>query len=234
MTSPVDEAASNAFSNRAGSSPTIPRSTTSTPSDRRRARISVVLESRIWPRSSCGVSRSTNSSPVAIMATTGRLRTSGETPREASTPAWVGPILSPAPNTSVPASRSPPAGRTFSPAATPCMMRTAVAPTGSVTSTRTTASAPSGSGAPVMILIAVPAVTAASAAEPAAASSSTSSSTGTAATDWAWTAYPSIAELANAGTSSGAVTSSTSARPSASAGSTRCSGSSGTRSRISA
>src|SRR5690606_31494828 len=88
-----------------------------------------------------------------------------------------------------------------------------------VSSTGTTVSAPVGIGAPVIIRAACPAPTVKSGCDPAGISPITARRTGRSALaparSSARTAYPSIAELANAGTSCAACTSSASTRPSA-------------------
>src|SRR6476659_616179 len=90
----------------------------------------------------------------------------------------------------------------------------------SVASTGTTAVAPVGTGAPVIMRSAVPGFSMSGSVRPAGMSSATGSNTGcsgvAAATSSATTAYPSIAELSNPGSDSGATTSSASTRPSAS------------------
>ena len=137
-----------------------------------------------------------------------------------SRPTWAGRTTVPAEKASAPASRSPPAARTWSPGLASCSTRTASSPSRRVRSTMTIASAPSGIGAPVMIRIASPGPTATVGAWPAGRSPTTRSRTGApgAAADVsaARTAYPSIAVFANGGTDSEVTTSSASTRPSAS------------------
>ena len=84
----------------------------------------------------------------------------------------------------------------------------------SVSSTRTMVSAPSGIGAPVMMRIASPRTIGRVGTAPAAISPTTISRFGTSATSAPMTAYPSIAELRNGGTSRSATTSSASVAPS--------------------
>ena len=105
----------------------------------------------------------------------------------------------------------------------------APAPSGWVCSTMTMASAPRGTGPPVAIGVAVPGITGSSGATPQAITSSLSATrTGAlspaAARSAARTAKPSTLERSNGGTSMGAMTSSASARPSASASTLRSRG----------
>lgn len=153
---------------------------------------------------------STNSSPVARIATVGRSEHSAaERPRLASTPRAAGRSTSPAAITEAPAATSSPRRLMLAPGFEGDTVT--IPPSSSVRSTGTTASVPAGTGAPVEIRTAVPGASVVEAGAPARASSITSR----APSALGGTAKPSIAELSKGGTSTGLRTSSRSTRPSA-------------------
>ena len=133
------------------------------------------------------------------------------TPAAATAARRAGVSLTPANATESPAATSPPRGRTCAPGSNDCEMST-VFSTWTTSSMGTTASAPSGTTAPVEMAAAQPSSSRPSKGRPAADSPTIRSVAGRSA---ARTAKPSIAELANGGRSTRALTSSAATRPDA-------------------
>ncbi len=165
------------------------------------------------------VSAGTSSSPVLMMAITGRRCTSTDvTPSPASSPSSWGLSNLPASSTLLLALTSSPFSITFSRGETlleTSMVRLSIA---SVYSTITTASAPTGSSPPVQIFAACPDFISRPSGEvPMATSPMTSNSAGCDSeapkVSAAFTAYPSIVDLLNGGRSSGDRISLQSTRP---------------------
>jgi hypothetical protein len=153
---------------------------------------------------------------VDSTATFGRRTTlTFERPIDASTPISACRSQVPRGRTTSPRRRSSPACRTATPCGVAALIATVSEPL-SVSSTRTTVSAPSGIGAPVMMRIASPGPTARPGTEPAATAPTTRRRAPACATSAPRTAYPSIAELRNGGTSRSAAASSVRTAPRAS------------------
>ena len=160
----------------------------------------------------------TSSSPVASSATRGRFPTRRPSrPSAAATPMSMLVSACPGRITVSPARMSAPRGRTLVPSGAATAIRT-TAPSRDVSSWRTTVSAPAGMGAPVMIRIAVPAACAPGtvpARDSPTTGSRTGASTPAAEMSLARTAYPSMAELSNPGSSNRDEMASARIRPSA-------------------
>src|SRR5690606_14334767 len=227
ITMSLARAFSTAARRRSGSSGTMPMRRGTPPSLRTALAREYALASRIWPGPGCR-SGETSSSPLEMMATTGRRNTHGAVhPTAAKAPTSWGRSRWPERSTTRPAATSAPAGSTFSPGRTGAKTLTAAGsppspapPAGSLLSTGSTASAPAGNMPPVGIQTASPGPTFTEGASPMRTCPRTVStgampgSTGLVSA--ARTAQPSMVARAKAGTSASARTSRASTRPPAS------------------